>query len=196
MKKVLAVVIAVAFISIGAVYSNAQVPNISVYFDDLLQDQQDACENHFAGEVGEIYVVMNNFNTMISTVEFGVDWGPGGLLLLGENHLPGAIFLGLAAGKQAPSPVQPRGVTITYPIPHNAFGPFICMTFSVFWTCEECPPDDPQAISVVPHEGTGDIIGIEWQTFRIIDALGWTSLVCPGSVAAEETSWGRVKALY
>ena len=86
------------------------------------------------------------------------------------------------------------GVTITYPLPQNAFDPFICMNVLVKWLCDGCGPT--QAIQVVPHPTSVGIIGIEWQTFITIPAVGMTSLVCPGTISAEEASWGRVKALY
>lgn len=194
MKKVLAVVIAVAFISIGAVNSNAQVPNIQIYFDDLLQETQAYCEDHFVGEVDQLYVVMNNFNMFVSTVEFAVDMSgvAGYLLYLGDVHLPGSLFLGNSVLG------APPGVTITYPLPQNGFAPFICMKIEVLWQCDACPqpPVGNFPITVIPHQGTGLIQAIEWQTFRQVQGVGMFSLVCPVGVSTEETSWGKVKALY
>lgn len=185
MKKVLAVVIAVAFISIGAVSSDAQVPNISIYFDDLLQNQQGECQG--LGVQDTLYVVCNNFNTFLSTVEFATQVNfP--LIYLGDVHNAGALFLGTST----------TGVTITYPIPQAAFGPFIAMRLRVLWQCDDCDLESipPTPLAIVPHPGTGNIEGVAWQTFEVIPAVGMTSLVCPGIVSTEESSWGRVKALY
>lgn len=202
MKKVLAVVIAVAFISFGAVSSNAQVPNIQIYFDDLLQETQGFCEDHYLGEPDQLYVVCNNFNMFISTVEFAVEWGiPAGYLTYaGDAHLPGSLNLGTSLTNPAYPGVGeiPGGVTITYPLPQNGYNPFICMMINVVWICEACPPpgNGNFPIVVVPHQGTGVIQAIEWQTFRIVDGVGMTSLLCPEDVSTEETTWGAVKALY
>lgn len=196
MKKVLAVVFAVAIISLGALSASAQVPNIAIYFDDLLHEQQGYCEDHFVGHVDSLNVVMLNFNSFISTVEFGTDfYGEPLVDYLADLHVPSAtLWLGNSYIDGPGGAID--GVTITYQIPQNAFDPFVCMKLLVQWKCDSCVGQTAQPIAVVPHEGTGDIIAIEWQTFRIIDAVGFTSQVCPGEVSTEESSWGRVKALY
>jgi hypothetical protein len=164
------------------------VPNITIYFDDLLQETQGFCEDHFVTETDQLYVVCNNFNMFMSTIEFGLDFNaPGALTYLGDVHLPGALALG----------TSPTGVTITYPLPQNAFDPFICMLIDVLWLCDDCGvAGGPWALSIVPHPGTGVVQGIEWQTFRVVNGVGMTSLVCPGIISTEETSWGAIKALY
>jgi hypothetical protein len=187
MKKVLAVVIAVAFIGAFAVSSNAQVPNIQIYFDDLLQATQGDCADHFSGELDQLNVVMNNFNMFVSSVEFGTDFGLNfPVTWLGDVHNPGAINLGNS----------PTGVAISFPIPQNAFGPFVCMRMSVLWQCDSCVGQPVQTIAVVPHPGTGFVRAVEFNTFRTVVGVGMTSAVCPGPVSTEESSWGQIKALY
>lgn len=187
MKKVLAVVFAVAFIGAGAVSTNAQVPNVQIYFDDLLVATQGDCGDHFNGDVSFLPVVMNNFNAFVSSVEFGTDFGPNfPLTYLNDSHNAGAIFQGLS----------PSGVAIAYPIPQNAFDPFVCMKLLVAWNCDTCDGAPVQPIAIVPHPGTGFVRAVEFQSLRIIDAVGMTSVVCPGPVSTEETSWGQIKALY
>jgi hypothetical protein len=90
----------------------------------------------------------------------------------------------------------PDGVTITYQIPQNAFDPFICMKMNVLWTCDDCTALPVQPINVVPHESSGLVQAIEWQTFNAIGGVGMASAVCPGIVSTEESSWGQIKALY
>jgi hypothetical protein len=187
MKKVLAVVIAVAFIGAFAVSSNAQVPNIQIYFDDLLQATQGNCADHYIGELDELNVVMNNFNAFVSSVEFGTLFGPGPVSYVLDVHVPAETnHLGQSN----------LGVAISYTIPQNAFVPFICMKLLVAWGCDSCDGQPVQNISVVPHPGTGFVRAVEFQTFRVIEAVGMTSAVCPGPVSTEESSWGQIKALY
>jgi len=49
---------------------------------------------------------------------------------------------------------------------------------------------------VDPHPGTGLLQAIEWNTFRTVQGVGMTSLVCPWLIGTEATSWGHVKSLY
>jgi hypothetical protein len=195
MKKVLAVVIAVAFISIGVVQSNAQVPNVQIYFDDLLTQTQGDCADHFVGEQTELNVVMNNFNTLVKTVEFAVNWGPGPVSYLGDLHVPEAqLSLGTSFIDGPGGLID--GVTITYTFPQNAFSPFICMKLKALWLCDSCDALSPQNISVYGHEGTGVVQAVEYLTYNLIDGVGMQSVVCPGPVSIEESSWGQIKALY
>jgi hypothetical protein len=196
MKKVLAVVIAVAVISIGAVSSNAQVPNIGIYFDTALQEQQGDCGDHFVGHVDSLNVVMLNFNAFVTAVEFATDFGanfpvsyvndlqiPAATLSLGQSYVDG------------PGGAD-DGIAITYQIPQNAYDPFVCMKLLVIWNCDSCDGTPLQSIAVVEHETFNDILALEFLTNRQIFGVGMTSLVCPVGVANEESSWGKVKALY
>lgn len=201
MKKVLAVVIAVAFVSIGAVQSNAQVPNVQIYFDDLLTATQADCADHFVGEQTELNVVMNNFNTLIKTVEFAVNWPAGGpVSYLGDLHVPAANLVLGSSYIDGPGfddvTTFRDGVTITYTFPQNAFDPFICMKLKALWLCDDCTALEPFQISVYGHEGTGVVQAVEYQTYNLIDGVGMQSAVCPGIVSTEESSWGQIKALY
>ena len=51
MKKVLAVVIAVAFISIGAFSPHAQVPNVTIYAVDTLEHRELAQDRGILADV-------------------------------------------------------------------------------------------------------------------------------------------------
>lgn len=200
MRILLAVVIATAIICIGASVAGAQVPNVQVYFDPLLQTTQADCGDHFVGHVDSLYVVMNNFNMFVSTVEFSIDIQCAGapwnrLVYLGDSFY-GTNVVGpppLVLGNSL------TGVTATWPLPQNAFNPFICMKIKVLWQCDACPvapPFDGCPIIVMPHMMTGLLQAIEWQTFRQVQGVGMASLVCPEPISTEETTWGRVKALY
>jgi hypothetical protein len=193
MKKVLAVVIAVAFISLGAVSSNAQVPNFQVYFDDLLQDTQGFCSPDMFFVQDTIYVVLNNFNTFVSTVDFSLDFTSNfPLSYLGDVPDADAIDLGTSSIAD-----DALGITRTWPIPQNAFDPMIALEVRVLWQCEDCDAEaiPPQAIIVLGNEQFSPY-AVEWQTFRLIPGVGMTSLVCPGEISTQESSWGQIKALY
>lgn len=191
MKKVLAVVIAVAFISIGAA-SQAQVPNVQVYFDQNLQTTQGFCKG--LGVEDNLPVVWVNFNTFIKTVEYAVDMGPNTpVTYLGAVYPDGSLHLG-SPYVDGPGGAT-DGVTITYTIPQNGFDPFISNYLHVLWTCDTCGAEQ-QPITIVPHETAGTIQIVEFQTYNLIDGVGMRSLVCPGEVSTKEATWGQIKSLY
>jgi hypothetical protein len=204
MKQVLVVVIAVAFISIVAVGSQAQVPNVQIYFgpnEAQLWDTQAECPGPLPPPVfEELYVVYQNFNAWISTAEFAVDFGPNFPLVYSNDLHPagvwGKIWLGVSYDPNPPPAVS--GITITDPIPGNGFKPFVVLRIRAIWGCEDCDLEGIpiQPITVVPHEGTGSIHAVEFQTFQIIPGIGMVAHVCPGLISTEEATWGQVKALY
>jgi hypothetical protein len=143
-----------------------------------------------------LYVVFLNFNAVISTVEFGVDFGPNWpLMYAGDVHNPGSLHLGWS---YAPGPGTANGVTITYPTPGNGFGPFVAMRIQTLWLCDDCDLDSVpwQWISVIPHEMTGNLHAVVFSTYEVIDGIGMNSLICPRLISTEERTWGGVKALY
>jgi len=188
MRKVLAVVIVAAICSIG-VNAFAQIPNVQIYFDDNLQQTQGYCKGFGVGDT--LKVVCNNFGMFMSTIEFGIVPPTMYALGGGDVHIPGALWLGTST-----NPVT--GVTITYPIPKNAFGPFVCMGYSILWVCDVCPPEPAPVgvVKVIPNPASGKLQAIEWQTFRLVQGTGMTSTLCPGVISTEESTWGRVKSLY
>lgn len=183
MRKVLAVVIVAAILSIGALSAFAQVPNVQVYFDENLTQTQSNCGGFLVPDT--LNVVANNFNMLLSTIEFSIIPPTTKALYVGDVHRPDALWLGSS----------PTGVTITYSIPHNAFVPFVCMRYAILWLCDTCDAvSEPIIVGPEPFEGV--VAAIEWQTFRKVVGVGMTSLICPGVISTEESTWGRVKALY
>ena len=140
-------------------------------------------------------VVAHNLDMWMSAVEFAVDFGSNDhLLYLQDIHLDNTLYLGTSYGGYV------DGVTITYLTPIRAVGPTVVMRILVLWTCNDCdelsPRDRTQWIRVSPHEYFGSIRALRWPDDQMVDMVGWTSLVCSPSFAVEETTWGRVKALY
>lgn len=187
MRKVLAVVIVAAICSIG-VNAFAQIPNMQIYFDDKLQETQGYCKGF--GVEDTLNVVCNNFNMFMSTIEFGIAPPTANAIALGDLHIPGALWLGSSTGAS--------GIVITYPTPRNAFDPFICMRYRIAWVCSDCDIDGVEGatIQVIPNQYSGVVQAIEWQTYRLVQGVGMTSLLCPGVVSTEESTWGKVKSLY
>ena len=136
----------------------------------------------------------NNFNMWMATISFAIVPPPADAFYTGDVHLPGAVFLGTTIG----------GVSITYPLPQNAFDPFICMYYEITWLCDYCPDDPGEGVAGVPnvpiiviaHPGIGAVEAVEYTTFQKVNGVGMTSLICPEGVSTQETTWGGIKALY
>lgn len=185
MKKVLAVVLAAAFLGIGAMSADAQVPNVQVYFDDLLQQTSKDCPPGVPGTVLDVcYVVANNFGIFMIGLEYQITYPPV-MAFIGDNPTNGALELGNSAA----------GHALTWPIPQNAFGPFVANIVDFLWLCDGCD-GNTYPVVVGPNPQSGLVRGVEWQTINEVIGVGMTSLVCPGTVSNEESTWGKVKALY
>lgn len=183
MRKVLAVVIVAAILAVGALSASAQVPNIQIYMDKNLTETQGFCKGF--GVKDTLRVVANNFNMFMSTIEFSIQPPAVVATWSGDIHRAGALFLGQS----------PTGVTITYPIPLNAFLPATVMYYEIIWLCAVCN-EEADPIIVKGHPYNNLITGIEWNTFREVYGVGMTSLLCPPPIGTEESTWGRVKSLY
>jgi hypothetical protein len=184
--RIAAIVVLVALaLGVFTTPSSAQVPNIQVYFDDSYTRTQVFCRG--IGVLDRWNVVANNFNMIMSTIEFAITPPPAGAAYTGDKHRPGALWLG----------VSPTGVTITYPQPLNAFEPVYVMRYQVVWLCDIGDCDwEYFPVHVIQHPGSGLLQAVEHDTFRIVQGVGMTSFVCAGTFPTEETTWGRVKALY
>jgi len=181
----LAVLLAAALL-LSAAPADAQIPNVQVYFDENLQHTQGFCQGETV--LDTLYLVANNFNMFLSTIEFKILYPQQGQLIwINDLHTNNPLWLGFS----------PTGITITWPAPQNAYGPLPFMAIEVLWVCDECETFGPwSTLVVVPHPGTGKLQAIRWPDFVTIDPVGMTSIICPQTIANEETTWGRVKALY
>jgi hypothetical protein len=186
MRKVLAVVLAAVLVGMFAYSADAQVPNIQVYFDNPHTQTAVNCPGQV---LATLYVVANNFNSFVQAVEYQVNY-PSSVLFLNDAY-DAPLFVGNSKD----------GLALSYLVSQNAFAQWRIQTASVFYNCVDCadityfPGGNPQAIVVDGYLASPDPRyttpgGVER------DVTGMTSLICPGPVANEETSWGQVKSLY
>lgn len=192
MRKVLVVATAAALLCMGAIGAFAQIPNMQVYFDKNLQQTQADCKGFLYEDT--LQVVCNNFNMLMSTVEFGIQPPTVNAYYNGDIIPAGALILGDNTANQ--------GLVITYPLPRNCFFPFVACQLRITWLCDVCGQAGPPAsifnepIKVIPNQTSGLLRAIEYQSLRVIDVVGMTSTICPESNATEESTWGKVKSLY
>jgi hypothetical protein len=185
MRKVL-VVSALLIMVLGASIASAQsIPNIQVYFTSEWgaygKTALETCPG--TGVIGTVYVVASNFNMWMSAAEYMVEYPPE-VIWLADNT--GGIDIGRSD----------IGIATSWPLPQNAFVPFAVNEVTVLYNCDGCPRTDIP-INVVPNPTSisGEVQAVRWPDTAVITAVGMLSYICP-TVPAEETSWGKIKALY
>lgn len=188
MRKVLAVVLAAVLVGMFAYSADAQVPNISVYFDEQHTQTATLCREDGAF-FDSLFVVANNFGDFAQAVEYQVNY-PSSMMWTGDSH-EAPLFAGNSRD----------GIALSYQIPQNAFAQWRIQKAYFIYNCVDCgdanyfPGGLPQSIVVdgylfSPQPKYVNTGGEE------IEVLGMTSLICPGTIGTEETSWGAVKSLY
>lgn len=186
MKRVLAVVFAVALLGLAAHSANAQVPNMQVYFNSHINQAQEVCQG--MGAIQTWYVVANNLNNFIKSIEYAVSYPPA-VTWLADLPVTDTIVFG----------TTPTGVGQAFTDPGDGFGPLVVIKVLVSWNCEVCGSGAgawDQPVVAIPHPGTGFLRAVRWPDDFIIQLTGMTSIICPQVVPVEETSWGQLKALY
>ena len=187
MKKVLALVLAAAFISSAAFNASAQVPNLTLYFDTGagFNSQTKDCPNGTPGTVLDaVQVVLNNANAWLTSVEYSIAFPPSMSYAFANSSAT------LAIG----NPVS--GHTLGWNLPQNAFSPFVVSEVNFLWNCDGCNPPNDEPVTVVANGDTGFLRMVAWPDNNVIDLVGSTSLVCPGAIPVQEKTWGSIKSLY
>lgn len=186
MKKALAVVLAMLLIGVCTGGALAQVPFVQAYFDIGLNDTQSPCRT--PGDFSVLYVAALNLNDLISAIDFKVLFPPA-LMYIGESvQNNGSPVIGDAQ----------VGEAVSYQLPKDGFQAFIITQILVEWTSDCDCALGPQALRVVGYD---DILSPTPKAVRffggaIFECVGMLSLICPGGVSTETTTWGGVKALY
>jgi hypothetical protein len=191
MKKALAVVLAMLLIGVCTGGALAQVPFIQVYFDADYNDTQSPCKN--PGDSSTLYVAALNINDLISAIDWKIQFPPA-LLYTGEDVTedpegdPGDITIG---NSQA-------GIAVAYNLPRNGFVTMRLSRVFVEWTSQCDCLQGPQPLRVVGYDDvySPQPKAVRWPSGEQFDVVGMLSLICPGGVSTETTTWGGVKALY
>ena len=89
------------------------------------------------------------------------------------------------------------GVAYSWQLPQSGFTPYALCRILVAWNCDDCAGTTFPGgqVVVIPHPVTGFARVARYPDNVLVDGLGLTSLVC-AQVPVEETSWGKLKALY
>lgn len=187
MNKALAGVLAVALVGVIAGSAMAQVPNIQVYFDPAHTQTQRNCGQ--PGSVDSLFVVMNNWNMNVTGVDFSISY-PSVTIWIGDN-LPDP-------STQTRIGTSPTGIAIAYAncCFLNGFLSVEVLHPLIVWGPCDC--NSPKSVVVGGYTPLGKTqpSAIRREDFQEFSGLGMTSLICPGAIATEPSTWGQVKALY
>ncbi|UCG50431.1 MAG: hypothetical protein JSW58_09455 [Candidatus Latescibacterota bacterium] len=123
-----------------------------------------------------------NFSDLLAGFEFAI------------SYPPAVIWVADIVTADVVQGTTPTGISIGYGMP--VVTPFLMMRVLVMWNCDNCEPpflDNP--IIVIPHPITSRLAAVRWLDGFWISAIGMTTMIC-STLPAEETTWGKVKALY
>jgi hypothetical protein len=175
--------VALLILALGQV-AMAQTPYFQIYFDDAHTMAAMDCPPAPPGTVLDtLHVVAHNFNNFIIATEFSIDYSSK-LTWLGDITTADVVI-----GN------SPIGISQAWQYPLNAFTPLRVMSAQVLWMCSGCAGSDNTPVVVMPNPDTDVLAYVSWPGLEAIPAVGMTSLIC-ATVPVEETSWGRIKALY
>lgn len=193
MNKALAGVLAVALIGLVAGSAVAQVPNVQVYFDATHTQAQRNCPGAAPFTlIDSLYVVMNNWNMNITGVDFSIQYPPE-LVWIADHLVDPSI--------QASLGNSPGGIAIVYAncCPADGFQNVEVLRPVVVWgVCDCATAQGPRPIVVGGYTPLGKTqpTAVRKEDFALFTGVGMTSLICPGPIAAQPSTWGQVKALY
>jgi len=191
MKSVLAVVLAVALVGLGALSANAQVPYVQAYFTvDPYTTAADCPPGPIGSQIQDLFVVAHNYNNFLIAIEYGLSLPPSLGYLGFDPPQPADLVIG--------NPLT-TGVSVSWNLPRNGFEPLLVGIVHVVWLCEAGPTcgASSEPVVVLPNQQSGNLTVVTWPAISPDNSgQGMTSLVCPDPVAVEETSWGQIKALY
>lgn len=191
MRKALAGVLAVALAGVMAGSATAQVPNVQVYFDPAFTQTQTQCGQ--SGTLMDLYVVMNNWNMNITGEDFSIDYPPSMVWLF--DSLPDPLTT-ISIGN---SPTSAGGIAIAYAncCAQDGFTAVHALTPTILWGPCDCSQGPiPLVVRGYTPLGKTGPSAIRREDFAEFSGVGMTSLICPGFVSTEPSTWGQVKALY
>ncbi len=181
--------------SLFATQIQADPPEIHIYFNSELTQNSADCPAAPAGTVAiKIYVVAENFTEPISRIEYRLIY-PSPLMWFGDVTVSGTT-----TGNTG------TGIVHTWAMPQDASGKLVLAESSVLWMCDNCTGYSSSRFCVDSHSETGYLRAARASDSVWIYPLSLGAMICGcGSdepisctvtVPTEESSWGKIKAIY
>ena len=160
-----------------------QSPTLRIYFDAQLTQTYQGCPDPPDSLVEDsLYVVAENFDAWFVAVEYRIEF-PSELMFI--EDVTGGLDIGNSA----------NGIATAWPVYLNGFEQAVVNKVKFMWNCQTTPSLEIP-IPIVPHPLTGHIRCVAWWNLDFIDAVGMNGWISKEEVPVEETSWGRIKAIY
>jgi hypothetical protein len=177
----------IGFFLLVAVFASAPLqagsPSVRIYFDDAFTVTHKDCPDDPPGTVlDSLYVVAEDFNLWFNAIEYMIVFPPEVLFETDAND-------GLNIG------TSETGIASAWPLPFWEHKPTMVNKVIFTWNCQGSQ-EDGIPIHVVPHPVTGFVRGVEWWDHSFVYAVGISGWIRASEVPVENTSWGRIKALY
>jgi len=182
MKRLVLVLMVVALLATFVGTASAQYPYIQLFF--INGKASSYC--NYVGQVDSAFAVARNWNMMIQGCVFRVSY-PMGVTWNSDEPAAGVVFV---------DGDTPSGISLFFNTPQNGYVPVtLC---KVRYTCDEdCTMMHDAQLKVIDHPViVPGIQCVRFPDFTEIGGYGMISIICPDLVPKEETSWGKVKALY
>ncbi|MEE9270033.1 MAG: hypothetical protein V3V49_07205 [Candidatus Krumholzibacteria bacterium] len=200
----------VALTVVGASLASAQTPYIGVFFEvtpDFNGKGETAIPPGAGGEIDSVFFVAYNLNCLVTGFQFAVDYGPC-LTLIADLDVPALPV----AGPGVTFGTTATGISIVYSAGNVRFGVLPnfkdgtknvhIATSIVQWSttgaCRNCSVTDrPVIVKENIFFGNPTPVYLCFATGVNVfhPAEGLTALIC-ATVPVEESTWGKVKALY
>lgn len=161
----------------------AESPSVRIYFDDAFTITHKDCPDDPAGTVlDSFYVVAEDFNLWFNAIEYMILYPP-------EIVFEADVNNGLNIGSSA------TGIATAWALPFWEHKPNLVNKVVFMWNCQGTP-EEGIPIRVVPHPETGFVRAVEWWQHTFVYGVGMMGWIRDSEVPVENTSWGRIKALY
>jgi hypothetical protein len=143
----------------------------------------------YAGQIKELYIYGLNINEFYTAVEYR-------LVLCGCLMPIGVVY---HSNTVVTNGNPWTGVQQAFYPPINGFFPGLDLWATVFvqcgGSCDDCSGDN--LLFIDEHPVSQAIQGTRADKFAtLFPIVGLTTILCPNSIGTEETTWGKVKALY
>jgi hypothetical protein len=164
------------------------VPTMGIYF--TYEPGKIYYYPSYPAEQFDGYIYVHNTACYLTAAEFQVVIGGPQIVVSGFELLPGWISLG--------DPIA--GISITGWPPLDGWNPGYNLLMKLhLLALDMCQEYDGTIVNmpiyIGPHPDTGAVRGSCWPDNTLFNYIGLTSIFCPWPVAAEEKSWGAIKAM-
>jgi hypothetical protein len=183
-KRVLITGFALLLLTLCIAPASAQVqPFIGAFFNEGLTEETKDCPG---AVLDTLYVAMYNANAFVIGAQYQITY-PASMNWLADVGTPPATI-----------GITPTGISMGYPLPLNGFFPILLHSVLIQWFCQDCTGSVNDQLVVGTHpQFPGSPFWTNWPAFDQFPAIGLTSTICQEPpIATEETTWGKLKALY